>query len=382
MKKGISILGSTGSIGRQSLEVIEAFHSRLWVAGLAAKNNIPLLEEQIRKFSPKFACVEGEEDAKKLAAKLGKTSTAIYSGIEGLKKIATDPKTEILVSAIPGSRGLIPTLMGAKAGKTIALASKEILVAAGPVFMKEARRSGSQVLPLDSEHSAILQCLNGENPKEIKRVILTASGGPFLTTPLKELKDITPERALSHPTWNMGKKVTVDSATLMNKGFEVIEAHHLFGVDYSRIEVLIHPQSVVHSLVEFTDGSVMAQMSYPDMRLPIQYALLGKEREQNRWNKLDLLKTNSLTFGAVDEERFPCLGLAYKVGEKGGTYGAVLSAADEVAVELFLGGKLKFGEIFEMLGEVVKRHEGVEKPSLEEILDADRWAKDEARSLL
>jgi len=382
MKKGISILGSTGSIGKQSLEVVEAFHSSFKVTGLAAKNNIPLLEEQIRKFSPRMACVEGEDDAKKLAAKLGKTTTAIYSGLDGLKKLAVSAETEVLVSAIPGSRGLIPTLEAVRSGKTIALASKEILVAAGDIVMAQARRYRSKVIPLDSEHSAIMQCLKGEDPKKIRSIVLTASGGPFLTTPLKEQKNITPDMALSHPTWNMGRKVTIDSATLMNKGFEVIEAHHLFNVDYSKIKVLIHPQSIVHAMVEFEDGSFIAQLSYPDMRLPIQYALLGASREESKFNKLELEKMKSLSFEEADEERSPCLKLCFEAGKRGGTSGAVISAADEVAVELFLSGKLKFNEIFEMIKEVLKRHEVVEKPSLEDILDADRWAKDEARSLV
>lgn len=381
MKKGISILGSTGSIGKQALDVIESFPTKFSVVGLAAKGNLRTLEAQIKKFSPRVAFVEKEEDERRLVPRLGRTNTVIYFGESGLEKVALHKDANILVVAIPGARALLPTLKAIKAGRTIALASKEILVAAGDIVMDEALRSKARILPLDSEHSAILQCLKSEDPKKIKKLILTASGGPFLRTPLDELPGISPEKALAHPTWQMGRKVTIDSATLMNKGFEVIEAHHLFGVPYSKIEVVVHPQSIIHSMVEFTDGSLIAQMSAPDMRLPIQYALIGLERAENNWKKLSFSEGMSLSFEKVDEKRFPLLSLAYEAGGSGGTFPAVLSAADEAAVEMFLAGKIKFGEIFKVINSVLKKHEWIKKPTIEDIIEADRWAKEEASQL-
>ena len=377
LKRGLSILGSTGSIGSQTLDVASAFKPKFHIVGLATKSNLELLEEQTKKFSPKIVSVENEEMAEKFIRKLGKTTTTVYFGNEGLKKIARDIETDTIVVAIPGIAGLIPTLEAIKLGKTIALASKEVLVAAGKVVMEEAKAKNVKIVPIDSEHSAISQILRGENIKKVKRVILTASGGPLLESPLKDLSKISPEEALAHPTWNMGQKISIDSATLMNKGFEIIEAHHLFGFDYSQIEVLIHPQSIIHSMIEFVDGSIMAQMSAPDMRLPIQYALFSNDRPPNIWSSLDFSKLEALTFLKVDQSRFPCLELAYQAGRLGGTYPAVLNAADEVTVDLFLKGKISFTDIPIIIGKVLEKHKITEMPALEDIIEADKWARKE-----
>jgi 1-deoxy-D-xylulose-5-phosphate reductoisomerase len=381
-KKGISILGSTGSIGRQTLEVISSFPGKFEIIGISGKGNLKIIEGQIRKFSPRLACVEKEEDSRALMARLGRTTTTIYSGEEGLRKIARQKDNGILVVAIPGIAALTSTLSAISHGKTIALASKEILVAAGEIVIGEARKAKVKIVPLDSEHSAISQCLKGEEVKKVKKVILTASGGPFLNSPIKELHKVTPQGALDHPTWKMGRRITVGSATLMNKGFEVIEAHHLFGIDYSKIDVLIHPQSIIHSLVEFDDGSIIAQMGAPDMRIPIQYALLGSHREKNKWDGLDFEKIKPLTFQQVEGERFPCLELAYRAGRRGGTLPAVMGAADEMAVDLFLKNKIKFTEIYGLIKTVMEKHEVTNKPSVEQVFAADKWAREEVLSLV
>jgi 1-deoxy-D-xylulose-5-phosphate reductoisomerase len=380
-RKTISILGSTGSIGRQTLEVVSSLPGKFEVFGLSAKNNVPLLEDQIKKFSPQIACVETEADAKALISRLGKTKTTVYFGDGSLTKLAKLDRGGILVVSIPGIKALHATIAALRSGLNVALASKEILVAAGKTVMGQAWNSKAGILPLDSEHSAIAQCLRGEDDKKIKKIILTASGGPFLGKKIEELQKVTPETALSHPTWKMGKRITIDSATLMNKGFEVIEAHHLFGVDYSKIEVLIHPQSVIHSMVEFEDGSTIAQMGAPDMRIPIQYALQNYNRTPNKWNRLDLREIKQLTFQPVDDERFPCLGLAYMAGKRGGSLPAVMSAADQAAVDLFLSGKIKFIDIPGIIESVMKKHEIINDPSIEELIEADSWAKNEALSM-
>jgi len=379
-KRGISILGSTGSIGTQTLEVIGAFQPKFHVVGLATKMNLELLEEQVKKFSPKIVSVENEEMAEKFIRKLGKTTTTVYFGNEGLKKIAVNPETDMLVVAIPGIAGLMPTMEAIKLGKKVALASKEILVTAGKIIIEEAKAKKTKIIPLDSEHSAISQILRGENIKKVKRVILTASGGPFLKSPIEDLSKVTPSEALAHPTWNMGEKISIDSATLMNKGFEVIEAHHLFGFDYSQIEVLIHPQSIIHSMIEFVDGSILTQMSAPDMRLPIQYALFLNDRIPNTWSRIDFSRFEALTFSKVDRSRFPCLELAYEAGRLGGTYPAVLNAADEVAVDLFLKGKIPFTDIPILIRKVLEKHEMIEMPTLEDIMEADKWGRKETLS--
>lgn len=376
MKKGLAVLGSTGSIGRQTLEVASIFPSSLAVVALAAKDEVDLIVEQIKKFSPRLVSVASEEVKQKVEQKLGPAKVPIFVGQEGLTKVATLPEAKMVVVAIPGALSLVPVIEAVKAKKDIALATKEVLVAAGEIFMKEVKSAGVKVYPIDSEHSAIAQCLQGEDPKNISKIILTASGGPFLKTPVEKFAALTAKEALKHPTWRMGPKITIDSATLMNKGFEVMEAHYLFGLDYSKIEVLIHPQSIIHSLVEFSDGSVKAQLSAPDMRVPIQYALLEQKRFQSMWNKLSFSKLSLLTFLPPDKERFPCLQYAYDAGRAGGTLPAVLNAADEEAVKLFFKGKINFPQLSQRIKQVMDQHQNKENPSLEDILAADQWARE------
>jgi len=375
MKKGISILGSTGSIGRQTLEVVAAFPSSFRVVGLAAKDEVDLIVEQIKKFNPSIVSVVSENVKSKVEEKLGSDKVKILAGEEGLLAVATIAEAKLLVVAIPGALTLVPVIESIRAGKDIALATKEVLVAGGEIFMEEVKTAKVKVFPIDSEHSAVAQCLVGEKTEKIKKIILTASGGPFLKTPLEKLAKITAKEALAHPTWKMGPKITIDSATLMNKGFEVLEAHYLFGLDYSQIEVVVHPQSIIHSMVEFIDGSIKAQLSSPDMRIPIQYALFGLERSSNLWAKTDLAKIGTLTFEKPDREKFPCLEFAYQAGRRGGTLPAVLNAANEEAVNLFLKGKISFLDIALKIRQVTDSHPNIEKPSLDQILEADSWAR-------
>jgi len=378
MKKGLAILGSTGSIGKQTLEVVSSFPSSLAVAGLAAKDEVDQIAEQINKFSPKIFAVENEEIKQKVEQKTGATKTQILTGAEGLTKVATMTEAKMVVVAIPGALALMAVIEAVKAKKDIALATKEVLVAAGEIFMQEVKAAGVKVFPIDSEHSAIAQCLRGEELKTIRKIILTASGGPFWNTPVEKFASFTAKEALNHPTWKMGPKITVDSATLMNKGFEVMEAHYLFGLDYSQIEVLIHPQSIIHSMVEFIDGSIKAQLGAPDMRIPIQYALLEQARMQNLWSRLDFTKSNQLTFLKPDKQKFPCLEYAYAAGRRKGTLPAVLNAANEEAIKLFLQGKINFSQLPLKIKEVMDKHQNKETPTLQDILEADR----ETRSLL
>jgi len=375
MKKGISILGSTGSIGRQTLEVISAFPSSFRVVGLAAKDEVDLIVEQIKKFNPSIVSVVSENVKSKVEEKLGSAKVKILAGEEGLLAVATITEAKLLVVAIPGALTLVPVIEAIRAGKDIALATKEVLVAGGEIFMEEIKTAKVKVFPIDSEHSAVAQCLVGEKTEKIKKIILTASGGPFLKTSMEKLAKMTAKEALAHPTWKMGPKITIDSATLMNKGFEVLEAHYLFGLDYSQIEVVVHPQSIIHSMVEFIDGSIKAQLSSPDMRIPIQYALFGLERSSNLWAKTDLAKIGTLTFEKPDREKFPCLEFAYQAGRRGGTLPAVLNAANEEAVNLFLKGKISFLDIALKIRQVTDSHSNIEKPSLEQILEADSWAR-------
>ncbi len=369
--KRLAILGSTGSIGRQTLEVVRAFPDRFQVVALTGRRNLTLLKAQVREFKPKLVStgsgVRGE-----------RMSRASHLSME---EIAAHPDVELVVVATAGKAGLGPTLAAIRAGKTVALANKEVLVMAGEVVTAEAKRLGVEILPIDSEHSAIWQCLRGEEKKDIARLILTASGGPFRSRTIKQLAGVTPAEALKHPTWQMGTKVTIDSATLMNKGMEIIEAHWLFGVPFDRIEVVIHHQSIIHSMVEFVDGSTKAQLSLPDMRLPIQYALTYPERWEGVFrSRMDFGKIGSFNFEAVDLDRFPCLRIAREAAEKGGTYPAVLCAADEVAVELFLAKKIGFLDIGRLVEKILERHSGVSQPSLQDIIAADTWARDAARA--
>jgi len=380
VKKGISILGSTGSIGKQTLEVISTFPNKFRVIGLSAKDNLNILAEQVKKFQPKIVSVENEASAEELQKMLGKTQTVVYSGGEGLLKIACHKEVETVVMAIPGSAGIIPTIEAIKMKKDIALASKEVLVAAGDIVMSEVSRKKIRLSPIDSEHSGLIQCMKGELGDKIKKLILTASGGPFLDTSIDALSRVTISEALSHPRWSMGSKISIDSATLMNKGFEVIEAHHLFGLDYSKIDVVMHPQSIIHAMIEFIDGTTIAQMSAPDMRIPIQYALLEGERFPNKFDLMNLINIGSLEFSAPDRNKFPCLDLAYSAGKKGGTMPAVLNSANNEAVKLFLDGKIKFTDIQDLVKQALDKHFFTKEATLEEILAADNWAMKEIQT--
>ncbi len=369
--KRVSILGSTGSIGVKALEMIRTHPESFEVAALAAGRNIDLLERQIREFSPRLAAVETAEAAKHLKARLPDLTIEIWSGTEGLVRVATAPEAEIVLAAVVGAAGLVPTLAAIKAGKDVALATKEVMVMAGELVMAEAKARGIRLLPVDSEPSAIFQCLSGHNGTHLKRVLLTSSGGPFRDRPRESFSRITPEEALRHPTWVMGKKITVDSATLMNKGLEVIEARWFFGLESRQIEVIIHPQSIVHSMVEFLDGSVLAQMAVPDMGLPILYALSYPERLPTTLPPLDLHALSALTFEPVDHETFPCVGFAYQALAAGGTYPAALNAANEMAVDLFLSRRISFPEIASLIADAMDSHRGRKIDCVEDALEAD-----------
>lgn len=383
--KNVAILGCTGSIGRQALQVIEHLNRRFRVVGLASGGWSALLEEQIRLYKPKVVCLGREVRGRplftghKISADIGNIS--LLYGQEGLTEIAGMGDVDIVVIAIPGMASVMPTLEAARHGKVIALASKEALVCAGDLVLAAVKNGGAQLRPVDSEHSAIFQCLHGAF-LEVNRIFLTASGGPFLRTPAAELKRVTAVEALKHPTWNMGKKVTIDSATLMNKGLEVIEAHHLFNISYEKIRVVIHPESVIHSMVEFYDGSVLGQMGWPDMRLPIQYALTYPERIDSLVEQFDPVRGGSITFEEPDTAKFAALDLAYCAGREGGTMTAVLNAADEVAVDAFLQGSISFIDIIRIVQETLENHIPVKSPNLEEIVYADKWARDYACRLL
>lgn len=366
MKK-IVVLGSTGSIGRQTLDIVRAFPDEFEVVGLAAGNNTELLAEQINEFKPKHVCCINPP-AQGLG---GPGFTPQFSPMEDM--VCLDDVDQVMV-ALMGSVGLVPTLNALRSGKSVALCNKEPIVMAGGLIKDYASRYGGEVLPVDSEPSAIWQCLRGED-NEILRLLITASGGPFRTTPMEEMDGVTPDRALQHPTWKMGRKITIDSATLINKAFEVIETHWLFNVPWDRIEVVVHPQSTIHSMVEFEDGSVKAQMGPPDMRLPIQYALFYPKRLPNAMiPRLDTKMSHSLTFDPLDSARYPCFDLAITAAKKGGTYPAVLSAADEVAVHAFLGSKIGFTDIPKVIDQVLSEHESLPGDKAEDFLEADRWA--------
>jgi len=363
--KKIVILGSTGSIGHQTLDVVRNFSHRFQIVGLAAGQNTDLLGKQINEFKPRFIY---HEDRKVQLPGTG------YEWLS-LEDMACHPQVDLVVMAISGKAGLNPTLSAIKAGKTVALANKESLVTAGEIITTEAKRNGAQIFPIDSEHSAIWQCLRGETQSPAQ-IILTASGGPFRRFSLAELERVTVAQALKHPSWQMGKKVTIDSATLMNKGLEVIEAHWLFDMPCDSMRVVIHPQSIIHSMVEFADGSIKAQLGHPDMRLPIQYALSFPERLPNpQLPKLDWDKIKELTFEAPNFANFPCLQLAMEAERQGGTYPAVLCAADEVAVEFFLSQRIKFSDIARLVEQSLSRHQVIAHPNIEEIIAADDWAR-------
>jgi 1-deoxy-D-xylulose-5-phosphate reductoisomerase len=375
--KNVVLLGSTGSIGTSTVKVAEDLPNHIRLIGLAAGDNDALLLKQAQKHHPEAVSINNRAKSHELEKVLGST-TSVYSGDEGLMKLATLPSADIVLIAIVGTAGLKPALAAIRAGKDIAIASKEILVMAGEIVMNEARKHGVHVLAVDSEHSAIFQCLNGKSSDTVRKLWLTASGGPFRTTPKEEFPNITVERALKHPSWVMGKKITIDSATLFNKGLEMIEARWLFDIGMDRIGVLVHPQSIVHSMVEFVDGALLAQLSTPDMCLPIQYALTYPDRVPSDRVQTDFVKLGSLTFEAPDEERFPALPLARLAGETGGTLPAVLNAANEVAVDAFVKGKINFPQITETVRRVMDAHTVVKHPPLEKLLEADAWARTEA----
>jgi 1-deoxy-D-xylulose-5-phosphate reductoisomerase len=380
--KRISILGSTGSIGTQALDLAAAHPDRFRVAALAGGRNVDLLAAQARRFRPKVAAVTRKSDARRLKTLLSGSGVRVACGPEGALEVAAGVPADIVLSAFAGLAGLEPTVAALGAGRTVALANKESLVAGGGILTREAARTGAAVLPVDSEHCAIFQALLGHDRGHVRRLILTASGGPFLTVPRKDLLRVTPERALNHPTWRMGRKVTVDSATLMNKGFEVIEAMWLFGIPAERIEILIHRQSIIHSMVEYIDGSVVAQMGIADMHVPIAYALSYPDRLPLDLPPLRLSETKDLTFEKPDPDRFPAYTLAYEAALMGGTAPAVLCAADEVAVSAFLAGTLPFVSIATVMKEVLSAHVAGPADSLEEIRAAIAWSRAKAEKVV
>jgi 1-deoxy-D-xylulose-5-phosphate reductoisomerase len=379
-RKRVVVLGATGSIGDSALKVAQDIPDRMEIVGVAANSNAEKLAAAANKTRAKAVCLVDESKIDILRGAL-EYKPQIFSGEKGLCEIASMADAEMALIAIVGTGGLRPALAAIAAGKDLAVASKEILVMAGEIVMRDARAKGVHVLPVDSEHNAIFQCLDGR-ASEVRRIILTASGGPFRETPANELIDVTPERALKHPTWNMGRKITIDSATLFNKGLEMIEAHWLFGVEMQRVEVVIHPQSIVHSMVEFADGSTLAQLSYSDMCFPIQYAVTWPDRVPNTLPPLDFGKLSKLEFAKPRYNDFPALNLARHAGETGGTLPAVLNAANEVAVASFLDGQVRFPRIWQTVSEVMNRHESVAHPDLDAILAADQWAREEARRLV
>ncbi len=380
--KNISILGSTGSIGTQTLQVISEHPELFRVVGLSARQNLNLLKQQIEEFRPEVVSVADERLAAELSSNINDRNIEILFGTKGASTVASLGEVDLVVSAMVGAAGLEPTLKAVKAGKDIALANKETLVIAGNLITSEAQKSGAKLLPVDSEHSALFQALEGNNKKYVKRIILTASGGPFLDYPSDKLGDVSVEVALNHPTWKMGRKITIDSATLMNKGFEVIEAKWLFGMDSEDISIWIHPQSIVHSMVEYIDGSIISQMSEPDMRIPIAYALAYPERISVNGINATPEGFRNLTFREADFDKFPSLSLAFEALKKGGTLPAVMNGANEIAVEEFLSGNIKFTDIVKTVEKVMNSHTINPADTLESVLESDAWSRDTALSLI
>jgi len=378
--KTISILGATGSIGTQTLEVVRASAGELKVHSLAAYSNVDLLEKQVREFKPEIAILMDIGSAQELKKRINDLPVKVLTGMDGLVEAVVANNIDTVVTAVSGRIGLEPTLAALKAKKNIALANKETLVAAGELVMKTAKDNGCSIIPVDSEHSAVFQCLD-DKKSLVKKIILTASGGPFLGWKRSKLSKVTKEMALKHPNWAMGAKITIDSATMMNKALEVIEAKFLFGMDYDEISVLIHPQSIVHSMVEYIDGSVIAQMGVPDMRLPIQYALSYPERWPICFEQLELAG-KTLTFIQPDEEAFPSIRLAYKCGKKGGTLPAVMNASNEICVHAFLAGRIEYLEMYELIQQVCGEHEVLAADSLEKIIAADLWARERSEEII
>ena len=380
MAKIISILGSTGSVGTQTLDVISSMEG-ISVQGLTTNTNIDLLEKQIHRFKPIKVAVMNQAKAKELEGRLEIQGirVEVLSGIDGLTQIATLPDVDTVVTSVVGMIGLIPTIRAIESGKDIALANKETLVTAGQIVMDAAKEKGVNIYPVDSEHSAIFQCLRGNESEPIHRIILTASGGPFRLKPIEELPLVTVADALKHPNWDMGQKISIDSATMMNKGLEVIEAKWLFDLELSQIDVIVHPQSIIHSMVEFKDATIMAQLGSPDMKGPIQYALNYPNRRASDIERVDFKKYHSLTFEEADFIKFPCLKYAYDAMETGGTMPAVLNAANEIAVEAFLNKEISFIQIPQLIHDAMESHIYINKPTLDEILEADKWAREFSR---
>lgn len=379
--KAITLLGSTGSIGTQTLDIVAEYPEQFRIVGLTAGRNITLLAQQIRAFNPSIVAISNPDQLPELKALITDINPQpiLVAGDEGIIEVARYGDSEAVVTGIVGCAGLLPTIAAIEAGKDIALANKETLIAGGPVVNPLIKKHGVKLLPADSEHSAIFQCLQGVPQAGLRRIILTASGGAFRDWPVEKLKEVTVADAITHPNWSMGKKITVDSATMMNKGLEVIEAHFLFGLEYDDIEIVIHPQSIIHSLIELQDTSVLAQLGWPDMRLPILYAMSWPERIYTNWERLDLVKAGNLTFKAPDDQKYPCMSLAYAAGRAGGSMPAVLNAANEQAVALFLEEKIEFLDIPRVIELTCDRHriDNRQDPTLEDIIEADRWSRQE-----
>jgi 1-deoxy-D-xylulose-5-phosphate reductoisomerase len=380
--KTIALLGSTGSIGMSTLALVREFPDRFRISGMAAGTNLALLAKQIKEFSPQCVAIKHDQDIPRLRRLLGGKKVEILSGEAGAAAVAAAPEVDVVLAAIVGGAGLMPCLKGLLAGKEIALANKEALVMAGEIFVNAAKQNSVRLLPVDSEHSAIFQCLQGNQRGEVDKIILTASGGPFLRTPLGRLEKVSVSQALKHPNWKMGQKITVDSATMMNKGLEVIEARWEFDMDADAIQVVIHPQSVVHSMVRYQDGSIIAQLGIADMRIPIAYALSFPHRLKGSWPALDLTEHGELNFMSVEKKRFPALSLAYDALREGGTMPAVLNAANEIAVAAFLAGRIGFREIHRIISNTMGKHANRAVVEIGEILEVDRWARQHAASLI
>ncbi len=378
----IALLGSTGSIGVSTLDLVRRFPERFKVCGLVAGKNLKRLASQIREFAPRCVAIKNEEDVPRLRKLLSHNRVEVLYGERGAAAVSTGQEVDVVVAAIVGGAGLLPTLAAVRAGKEVALANKEALVMAGEIFVNAAKQKGVRLLPVDSEHSAIFQCLQGNRRDEVDKLILTASGGPFLRTPLKLLNRVTVAQALKHPNWKMGRKITIDSATMMNKGLEVVEARWEFDMDPGRIDVVIHPQSVVHSMVRYQDGSIIAQLGIPDMRIPIAYALTYPHRLKGGWKPLELTQQGELSFLPVDSKRFPALRLAYAALKEGGTMPVALNASNEIAVAAFLERRIGFRDIHRIIDKTMQGHTPQSPKEIDAILEVDRWAREKASSLI
>jgi len=379
MVKGLSILGSTGSIGTQALDVCRNLDIK--VVALAANSNVRVMEEQVRQFRPEVAALFDEKAAASLKTAVRDTGTKVLSGMDGVIEAVTHDGADTVLTSVVGIAGLVPTIAAIEAGKNIALSNKETLVTAGAIITELVKKKGVKLFPVDSEHSAIFQCLAGNRREDVEKIILTASGGPFRGYTRAELENVTVEQALNHPNWSMGNKITIDSATLMNKGLEIIEAMWLFDVPASKIEVVVHPESIIHSMVAFRDGSIMAQLGAPDMRIPVQLALTWPERYGNPFRRVDFRQLGRLTFKEPDMETFEALKLAYRAAETGGTMPCAMNAANEVAVDLFLNGKIRFNQITEIVKIVMEKHTSNTRPDLDDIIDTDRASRELARAV-